>query len=167
MKMMIITTFTISSTLFLMMKHPLSSGFMLLMQTMLACMMNSMNSYSYWFSYILFIIFIGGMMVLFIYIASIASNEKFKFSMKIIMMMMLMMIIIMMIDKNMLINLTNETLTYTKTMKTNNKEMMSIMKMFNYPTMMLSMMSILYLLFTMISVVKITNIEKGPLRMKN
>nr|YP_009104448.1 NADH dehydrogenase subunit 6 [Callitettix braconoides]AFV32151.1 NADH dehydrogenase subunit 6 [Callitettix braconoides] len=167
MKLMIIMMFMFSSTLFLMMKHPLSSGFMLLMQTMLACMMNSMNSYSYWFSYILFIIFIGGMMVLFIYIASIASNEKFKFSMKTLVLMLMTMAIIISIDKNMLINFMNETLTYTKNLKVNNKEMMSITKMFNYPMMMLSMMSILYLLLTLIAVVKITDIEKGPLRMKN
>nr|YP_009104422.1 NADH dehydrogenase subunit 6 [Aeneolamia contigua]AFV32125.1 NADH dehydrogenase subunit 6 [Aeneolamia contigua]ASR18201.1 NADH dehydrogenase subunit 6 [Aeneolamia contigua] len=167
MKMTIIMMFMLSSTLFLMMKHPLSSGFMLLMQTTFSCMINSMNSYSYWFSYILFIIFIGGMMVLFIYIASIASNEKFKFSMKTMMLMTMITIIMMMIDSTIMNNMMNEMMLYIKNTKMSNKEMMSIMKMFNFPMMMLSMLTIIYLLLTLIAVVKITMIEKGPLRMKN
>nr|QFK69058.1 NADH dehydrogenase subunit 6 [Phymatostetha signifera] len=171
MKMMIIMMSMLMSTLFPTMKHPLSMGFILLMQTGLSCMMNGMNNYSYWFSYLLFITFIGGMMVLFIYMASIASNMTFKFSIKLMIMIMIMTMLLMtmnMVD-TMLMNENNmnEFINYELMSKNNNKEMMSIMKMFNMPTMMITIMLIIYLLFTMISIIKITNKKEGPLRTKN
>nr|YP_009544112.1 NADH dehydrogenase subunit 6 [Cosmoscarta bispecularis]AZJ53287.1 NADH dehydrogenase subunit 6 [Cosmoscarta bispecularis] len=170
MKMTLLLMSIMTSSLFMNMKHPLSMGSMLMIQTTLSCMLNGMNSYSYWFSYILFITFIGGMMVLFIYMSSIASNEKFKFSIKLLLMTLMMVMLMMLminVDPNLMIkNINSETMSFLNS-KNNNKEMSSIMKMFNFPSMMISMMMILYLLFTMISVVKITNIKEGPLRMKN
>nr|AZL35823.1 NADH dehydrogenase subunit 6 [Cosmoscarta heros] len=170
MKMMMLSMSIMSSSLFMTMKHPLSMGFMLMIQTTLSCMLNGMNSYSYWFSYILFITFIGGMMVLFIYMSSIASNEKFKFSMKLLLMMLFMsstMMLMINMDPTMITKNNNSEMLSFINSKNNNKEMSSIMKMFNMPSMMISMMMIIYLLLTMISTVKITNIKEGPLRMKN
>nr|YP_009512147.1 NADH dehydrogenase subunit 6 [Phymatostetha huangshanensis (nomen nudum)]AXI98516.1 NADH dehydrogenase subunit 6 [Phymatostetha huangshanensis (nomen nudum)] len=171
MKMMIIMMSMLMSTLFPTMKHPLSMGFILLTQTGLSCMMNGMNNYSYWFSYLLFITFIGGMMVLFIYMASIASNMKFKFSFKLLISMtiMTMMLMTMNMMDTMLMNENNmnEFINYELMAKNNNKEMLSIMKMFNMPTTMITIMLIIYLLFTMISIIKITNKKEGPLRKKN
>nr|AZL35851.1 NADH dehydrogenase subunit 6 [Ectemnonotum fruhstorferi] len=170
MKMMMLSLSMMSSSLFINMKHPLSMGFMLMIQTTLSSMLNGMYSYSYWFSYILFITFIGGMMVLFMYMSSIASNEKFKFSMKLfymVMLMIMMMLMIMYIDPNMMYNNNMSEMNSYLNSKNNNKEMMSMTKMFNFPSMMMSMMMITYLLFTMISTVNIINIKEGPLRMKN
>nr|QFK69045.1 NADH dehydrogenase subunit 6 [Phymatostetha semele] len=171
MKMMIIMVSMLMSSMFPVMKHPLSMGFILLVQTGLSCMMNGMNNYSYWFSYLLFITLIGGMMVLFIYMASIASNMKFKFSFKlmiIIIMMMMILMIVTMIDTTLTNeNNMNEFNNHELMSKNMNKEMLSIMKMFNMPTMMVTIMLIIYLLFTMISIIKITNKKEGPLRTKN
>nr|QFK69071.1 NADH dehydrogenase subunit 6 [Phymatostetha stalii] len=171
MKTMIIMMSLMMSSLFPTMKNPLSMGFTLLVQTGLSCLLNGMNNYSYWFSYLLFITYIGGMMVLFIYMASIASNMKFKFSIKLMIMMMIMTMMLMMVSMtdNTLMNENNmnEFINYELTAKNNNKEMLSIMKMFNMPTMMITIMLIIYLLFTMISIIKITNKKEGPLRTKN
>nr|ATD53047.1 NADH dehydrogenase subunit 6 [Aphrophora sp. EMHAU-2015-Zz062722]ATV98840.1 NADH dehydrogenase subunit 6 [Aphrophora sp. EMHAU-15062702] len=171
--MIIMMSSIISSSMFLVMKHPLSMGFMLFLQTILTCLVNGMIINSYWFSYILFITFIGGMLVLFTYIATIASNEKFKFSIKlmlmIIIMVMIMIIMMMLIDPQTFYDLTlTEMINYnTNIMMMKNKNILSITKMFNYPYMYMSILMIIYLLITMISVVKITNIKEGPLRMKN
>nr|AWH61901.1 NADH dehydrogenase subunit 6 [Aphrophora maritima] len=173
MKMIIMLSSIILSSLFLVMKHPLSMGFLLFLQTIMTCLMNGLIINSYWFSYILFITFIGGMLVLFIYIATIASNEKFKFSNKLFfttsMMLMIMILMSTLIDFQILFNYTfNETMNYNSNMMLMaNKNIFSIMKMFNYPYMYMSILMIIYLLITMISVVKITNIKEGPLRMKN
>nr|YP_026127.1 NADH dehydrogenase subunit 6 [Philaenus spumarius]AAT39441.1 NADH dehydrogenase subunit 6 [Philaenus spumarius] len=172
MKMMIMMSSIMMSTIFSMMKHPLSMGMILLIQTLITCLMNGLNSYSMWFSYILFITFIGGMLILFIYIASIASNEKFLFSMKmmmIIIFMMFMLLIMSMMDMTIVVNnhMIIETMSYNKSVNEMNKEINSIMKMFNMPTTMITLMTIIYLLFTMITVVKVTNMKDGPLRMKN
>nr|ATD53073.1 NADH dehydrogenase subunit 6 [Paphnutius ruficeps]ATV98866.1 NADH dehydrogenase subunit 6 [Paphnutius sp. EMHAU-15062703] len=170
MKMMIAVSSIFTSSLFSAMKHPLSMGFMLLMQTMISCLINGMNNYSYWFSYLLFITFIGGMLVLFIYMASIASNEKFKFSLKLLTLIMIMtpLMFMSMVDIQMTMSINiNENVNYNLNSKINNKEILSVMKMFNYPTMMITILTIIYLLFTMISIISITNNSEGPLRMKN
>nr|YP_010265396.1 NADH dehydrogenase subunit 6 [Dardanus arrosor]UIR97907.1 NADH dehydrogenase subunit 6 [Dardanus arrosor] len=66
------------SLLFMFLTHPLAVGLVLLLQTILVSVLAGLFSSSYWFSYILFLIFLGGMLVLFIYVASLASNEQFK-----------------------------------------------------------------------------------------
>merc|ERR1739838_23170 len=58
--------------------HPLAIGLALLFQTILICCTTGLSNLSFWFSYILFLIFLGGILVLFIYVTSLASNEMFK-----------------------------------------------------------------------------------------
>lgn len=50
----------------------------------MVAIITGLYNYNYWYSYIIFLIIVGGMLVLFIYITRIASNEKFKYSNKII-----------------------------------------------------------------------------------
>nr|AAS00878.1 NADH dehydrogenase subunit 6 [Hutchinsoniella macracantha] len=57
--------------------HPLSLGLVLLFQALLVCFFVGGYSFSYWFSYILFLIFLGGMLILFLYVASLAMDESF------------------------------------------------------------------------------------------
>lgn len=64
------------------MHHPLAIGLALLMQTLFIALSTGLVAPSFWFSYILFLVFLGGMLVLFIYVASLASNEIFRFSTK-------------------------------------------------------------------------------------
>nr|AVC55941.1 NADH dehydrogenase subunit 6 [Ips grandicollis] len=67
----------ILSWLFIFLKHPLTLGSILFFQTSLAALASSLLFSNSWYSYILFLIMIGGMLILFIYMTSIASNEKF------------------------------------------------------------------------------------------
>ena len=67
-----------TSILFLRLSHPLAIGLGLLFQTILICCTTGLSNISFWFSYILFLIFLGGILVLFIYVTSLASNEIFK-----------------------------------------------------------------------------------------
>nr|ARH54257.1 NADH dehydrogenase subunit 6 [Cucujus haematodes] len=150
--------------LFLFMNHPLSFGIILLLQTILISLISGYISSNFWYSYILFLIMVGGMLVLFIYMTSIASNEKFKFSSKLFMMTALypVTLILISMDKffinynnsNELINMENLNFSF------------SMNKYMNWPTNMLYLMMIIYLFITLIAVVKITNIKYGPLRQK-
>nr|UBQ34407.1 NADH dehydrogenase subunit 6 [Homidia koreana] len=58
--------------------HPITILISILAQTVTICLILWIYTKSSWFSFILFLIFLGGLMVLFIYIASLASNEVFK-----------------------------------------------------------------------------------------
>nr|UQJ73587.1 NADH dehydrogenase subunit 6 [Diamesa sp. 7XL] len=162
----------ISSTIFMQMKHPMAMGLMLLVQTALICLVTGNYSKTYWFSYVLFLIFLGGMLVLFIYVTSLASNEMFSFSMKIFIMSMtilfISLIMMLVMDNSMIANfLSNNEVYSMMDMKSFiNENTVSLNKLYNFPTNMLTILLINYLFLTLIAVVKITNIYEGPLRPK-
>lgn len=62
--------------------HPLSIGLILILQTLITAILIGYIINSFLFSYIIIIIILRGALVLFIYIARIASNEKFNLSIK-------------------------------------------------------------------------------------
>nr|ALO76849.1 NADH deshydrogenase subunit 6 [Adoretus sp. ADO01] len=167
MIMTLMTLSFISSITFIFLSHPLSMGLMLLIQTITISLTMGFFNMNFWYSYILFLIMIGGMLVLFIYMTSVASNEKFSYSIKItfmiIMLMMTMMFIIMMMDPY-FSNMNNIYMEIPELMKNYN---MSFNKYLNYPMNIIMFMMIMYLLITLIAVVKITKIESGPLRQTN
>nr|UQJ73483.1 NADH dehydrogenase subunit 6 [Diamesa sp. 10XL] len=162
----------ISSTIFMQMKHPMAMGLMLLVQTALICLVTGNYSKTFWFSYVLFLIFLGGMLVLFIYVTSLASNEMFSFSMKIFIMstviLFVSLIIMFIMDNSMIANfLSNNEVYSMMDMKSFiNENTVSLNKLYNFPTNMLTILLINYLFLTLIAVVKITNIYEGPLRPK-
>nr|UFZ13395.1 NADH dehydrogenase subunit 6 [Madachauliodes sp.] len=157
---------------FTLMTHPLSMGMMLLTQTILISLITGTISQTFWFSYILFLIMLGGMLVLFIYMTSLASNEKFNTSI------MLIMINILFISLSiylitLLDNFTNIYSTLTFDMNNWNnlinlqENKLELIKLYNFPLMNLTLLLVNYLFLTMIIIVKITNINYGPLRQMN
>nr|AML25577.1 NADH dehydrogenase subunit 6 [Erotylidae sp. BMNH 1274392] len=164
---LMLTNLTMFSLMFIFMNHPLTKGSILLIQTLLICLTTGLTSTNYWYSYILFLIMVGGMMVLFIYMTSIASNEKFKFSLNLFMLMNMMLLInlfLIILDNFFLSNnlINNESLMINSSMNFN----LSLNKYMNYPTNMIMFTIIIYLFITLIASVKITKIEYGPLRQK-
>nr|YP_010329834.1 NADH dehydrogenase subunit 6 [Trabala vishnou]AOV63372.1 NADH dehydrogenase subunit 6 [Trabala vishnou guttata]UNP54583.1 NADH dehydrogenase subunit 6 [Trabala vishnou] len=151
--------------------HPLSMGLMILTQTLLMCLLTGMLIKTYWFSYILFLTFLGGLLVLFIYVTSIASNELFSlnFNSKIYYLILFMFILIFSLNfynlnwMNLSFNLEMINLFFTD-LFFNNENKMNLNKLYNNQTYMMMMMMIIYLFITMIAIVKITNIFYGPLR---
>nr|QIV24741.1 NADH dehydrogenase subunit 6 [Eurynassa australis] len=162
--LMIMLTLTLT---FMFLSHPLSFGLILLLQTILIALTTGLMNYNFWFSYILFLIMVGGMLILFIYMTSVASNEMFKFSPKVLFlsaMFFIMMAPLMFMDKtivnmsNFLCELINQNLVQENTI--------SLSKFMNMPMNSNLIMIIVYLLISLIMVVKITNIQHGPLRQK-
>nr|YP_010701766.1 NADH dehydrogenase subunit 6 [Autocrates maqueti]WCK11519.1 NADH dehydrogenase subunit 6 [Autocrates maqueti] len=154
------------SIIFMSLTHPLSMGLILLIQTTIISLITGNFFTNFWFSYILFLILIGGMLILFIYMTSVASNEKFKFNMNtsMIVSLMISLVIPMFLKYSININLVNnEMINYNNYMTMN----MSMTKFINLPLNMLLMFIIIYLFLTLIAVVKITNMNYGPLRQLN
>nr|APX39452.1 NADH dehydrogenase subunit 6 [Chrysolina hyperici] len=155
------------SLIFMFLMHPMSLGLILLLQTIMISVITGMMNYNFWFSYILFLIMVGGMLILFMYMTSVASNEKFKFStniMKLIILSMTFIILFTITDQfyysfhmNM-IDLMNQN--FFKNMN------LSMNKYMNFPNNLIIYMMILYLFITLIMVVKITSFSYGPLRQK-
>nr|QTT60877.1 NADH dehydrogenase subunit 6 [Potthastia sp. XL1561] len=166
-------TLMISSTIFMQMKHPMAMGLTLLIQTFVICIITGNYSKTFWFSYILFLIFLGGMLVLFIYVTSLASNEMFSFSMKMFIISMTMLffcsIFIMLLDSNLLTNyffLNNEMLNISNMKSFIIENSILLNKLYNFPTNLMTILLINYLFLTLIAAVKITNMFEGPLRPK-
>nr|ATL76491.1 NADH dehydrogenase subunit 6 [Stylotermes sp. CN14] len=149
-----------NSLMFTQTKHPMTMGMMLLIQTTTMCMISGSMYKSFWFSYILFMIMIGGMLVLFMYMTSIASNE-------------------MLMPSNKMITTAAITIlatTHLMTTKTNSKEMnnynsmteneitITTSTMYNQTTGPMTILLVMYMLMTLIVVVNMINLSSGPLR---
>nr|YP_009050398.1 NADH dehydrogenase subunit 6 [Choaspes benjaminii]AIC37393.1 NADH dehydrogenase subunit 6 [Choaspes benjaminii] len=173
MKMFLSLMMMLISIIMFFLNHPLSMGLMILMQTLLICLLSGMLINTYWFSYILFLTFLGGLLVLFIYVSSIASNELFKLSFinNSLMMVSMMSIIYMSIYFMYNLNWMNLSNNYEMnnllnfTLFINNENNINLTKLYNKQTYFLMMMMIIYLFITLVVIVKITNIFYGPLRM--
>nr|UZG66039.1 NADH dehydrogenase subunit 6 [Sclerotia substriata] len=153
------------SIIFIFISHPLSMGFILLFQTLNIAMWTPFMSMN-WYSYILYIIMVGGMLILFIYMTWIASNEMFKFNMKTTMTMLL---TIMLLCTNMLLTMDQMTELMNSTnidiiQLTNLLFNISLNKFLMMPLIFLCLTIISYLFIAMIAVSKITNTKMGPLR---
>nr|YP_010414464.1 NADH dehydrogenase subunit 6 [Nepsalus caelestis]URT60513.1 NADH dehydrogenase subunit 6 [Nepsalus caelestis] len=169
MNLLLTTLNVIMSLNFTQIKHPLAMGLTLLVQTIIVSLTCGLYTYSYWFAYILFLIMLGGMLVLFIYVTSLASNELFSFSILnftlSILLLGITLVIILFMDKTILL------LNNIEMMKFNMNNMfmeneLSLNKLYNNPTMNITLMMMNYLLLTLIVIVKIVNINYGPLRQK-
>nr|AYW52166.1 NADH dehydrogenase subunit 6 [Lamiinae sp. 4 ACP-2013] len=166
MMLMMINLSIALTSIFIFLTHPLSLGLILLIQTIIIALITGSMSLNYWFSYIIFLIMIGGMLILFIYMTSIASNEKFKFSSKLFLLfstLFFLLSMLLIIDFYFFNQLTIIDLNYQPYMF-NYK--FSLNKFINWPNKLMFLMMIIYLLITLIMVVKITNINYGPLRQK-
>uniref|UniRef100_UPI0030035005 NADH dehydrogenase subunit 6 n=1 Tax=Etisus laevimanus TaxID=1606861 RepID=UPI0030035005 len=168
MTLFIIPVILTLSFLFTRLTHPLSLGITLLLQTVFLSLTVGINTYSFWFSYILFMIFLGGMLVLFIYVASLASNEIFYFSLMTFLtystMVFLLFLTFLFIDP-----LISSTLSSLPTSSVNSLSSTPLIVswIYNSPSMSFTLFIVIYLLLTLVVVVKIINLFKGPLRLSN
>nr|YP_010954781.1 NADH dehydrogenase subunit 6 [Hemisodorcus arrowi]WMW30166.1 NADH dehydrogenase subunit 6 [Hemisodorcus arrowi] len=164
--MMMIFITSIMPAIFLpLMSHPLSLGLLLLIQSTLIALISGWMNITFWYSYILLLIMIGGMLVLFLYMTSVASNEKFKFSIPLLFIFMF--LIMIMIPTNFI----DQWFTNSKILISENilfsTPLLSLNKFLNFPAIVISVILIIYLLITLIVVISIAKFKQGPLRNYN
>nr|ATC73005.1 NADH dehydrogenase subunit 6 [Empoasca sp. EMHAU_031203] len=157
MKMVMIKLMMMINTMMPFMKNPMSMGALLLMQTMLMVNLNNKISQSSWLAMITFLMMIGGLLIIFSYISSIASNEKFKLNINVT---FLLVSILMVTDEFILETQINEN----QEISCNKFMDLSMIKIYGQKSMFMTILLVIYLLVTMISVSKIVNHHKGPLR---
>nr|APX40743.1 NADH dehydrogenase subunit 6 [Smaragdina reyi] len=163
---MLLIMLMLSSIMFCLMKHPLTLGLVLLTQTILIALSSGIMNMNFWFSYIVFLIMIGGMLVLFTYMTSIASNEKFSFSYKtfiVISLMLIMMTTILWLTDPLIPHSLTEMIELKSVPAIKNPDLF-MNKYMNYPHGMIYLLMIIYLLITLIAIVKIAMKMESPLR---
>nr|APT41456.1 NADH dehydrogenase subunit 6 [Micropygomyia cayennensis] len=170
LNLLLSSTSSIMTIIFMSMTHPLAMGLMLLIQTLIISLIIGLMMKTFWFSYILFLTFMGGMLILFIYITSLASNEMFSFSSKILILfslLMFMILISMLItDKSFIMHYFNNTemTEFFNTKILFKENFLNLNKFYNFPINLIMLMMVIYLLLTLIVIVKITQTNFGPLR---
>nr|QPJ78640.1 NADH dehydrogenase subunit 6 [Mansonia uniformis] len=172
---MLITMFILcllTSFIFFQMNHPLAMGLMLLMQTLLNCITLGLFMKTFWFSYILFLVFLGGMLVLFIYVTSLSSNEMFSISFKLIFISLMTIIstmfMLLFFDKSMIeFFFENNDMNLLSSFSFMQENTYSLNKLYNFPTNLITILLINYLFLTLLVTVKITKKKFGPLRPMN
>nr|YP_009720756.1 NADH dehydrogenase subunit 6 [Athalia icar]QGL07074.2 NADH dehydrogenase subunit 6 [Athalia icar] len=148
-------------------KTPFLMIFFLISQTLLITLTITMLNSTSWFSYILFLIFIGGLLILFIYINSLIPNQKISMNLKFNQMsflIILTIIIILLINYTPEMNNMETTIFLNTELSLNSKIQSMMLKLYNKPTNYMMFLLINYLLLTLMIVVKIININKGPIR---
>nr|NP_071848.1 NADH dehydrogenase subunit 6 [Lithobius forficatus]AAG39995.1 NADH dehydrogenase subunit 6 [Lithobius forficatus] len=156
MKYLLITLMLTMSLIITMtyISHPITLIFSLIIYTLLIAMMTSSMYSMFWYGYILILVFLGGMLILFLYVASIAPNEMFPS----IPIKMISMSLALIIPLTLYLNKTSSLILWNTGEVFN-----SLIKLYNQ-NCMLMLFIVMYLLITLLIVVKITNFFKGPLR---
>nr|UGS80552.1 NADH dehydrogenase subunit 6 [Waoraniella jarlinsoni] len=169
--MLILVTLSLFMTLlFFFATNPLTMGLILILQTILISLIMGFMQKSFWFLYILILIFIGGMLIMFIYMTSVFPNEKFVLNQKIMYMYMTIMLMsipmFLILNKTILLNFPMQELL-NMNQSTENSILNYTIKIFNSNSNLILFFLVIYLFYCMLIIIKIINIFKGPLRKMN
>nr|YP_010490520.1 NADH dehydrogenase subunit 6 [Regioscalpellum regium]UWM13006.1 NADH dehydrogenase subunit 6 [Regioscalpellum regium] len=158
MNIMISLMFT-TNFMFLFMFHPLAMIFLLIIQTIFISVTLFYLLQFPWFSYTLVLVFLGGMLVIFSYMANIASNEMIKTNLHIFIPLSLTIFMS-----------TFMSMTKVKTLESFNFETMSnmkeciVMKPFSNLILPITTLMACYIILTLLVVVKMSKMNQGNLR---
>nr|QWQ55661.1 NADH dehydrogenase subunit 6 [Zichya tenggerensis] len=172
LNLIMLTCYSFNALMFIQTNHPLIMTLIIIIQTLIAAMYLGLLSLSYWFCYILTLVFLGGMLVLFSYITSLASNELMFITPKMVLtvstFMITMLILIYITDPWFCNTITKNTdITSMELINSFNTETTPhLLKLYNKPNHLITLLLVNYLFLTLIVIVKITNIFQGPLRQK-
>nr|YP_010175325.1 NADH dehydrogenase subunit 6 [Neotoxoptera formosana]QSL98442.1 NADH dehydrogenase subunit 6 [Neotoxoptera formosana] len=162
LKLILLTNLTMAIML-TMMKSPISSNLIILMQTMSLTMMINLINKTAWISFMVFILYIGGLMIIFLYISSIAFNElNINKNYKNMIYKLIIISLLMFYFKT---SFNMENMNYeNKFMFEDNFYMLN---MFMLPNNLLIYMIMFILFFMLILIIWMLKINKGPIRQKN
>ena len=158
------------SLVFTRLNHPLSTGLVLLAQTVLISVSVGLFGKRYWFSYILFLIFLGGMLVLFIYVASLAANEQFKVRGSVgvaFLIRLIRRVILIMFDPCMLVGKVNFPFSGALPVYSDIRwGALRVNVIYNLPRACFTLAIISYLLLALYVVARLIRLSSGPLRFR-
>nr|YP_009542297.1 NADH dehydrogenase subunit 6 [Aphis fabae mordvilkoi]AYU56885.1 NADH dehydrogenase subunit 6 [Aphis fabae mordvilkoi] len=159
----ILLTNLIMAILLTMMKSPISSNLIILIQTMILTLMINMINKTAWISFMIFILYIGGLMIIFLYISSIAFNE-FNINKNYKNMLMKLIFINTMIIFYFKLYFNMENFYYEN--KLFFEDNFNLLNMFMMPNNLMIYFIMLILFFMLILIIWMLKINKGPIRQK-
>nr|YP_514772.1 NADH dehydrogenase subunit 6 [Watasenia scintillans]AIL50384.1 NADH dehydrogenase subunit 6 [Watasenia scintillans]BAD52103.1 NADH dehydrogenase subunit 6 [Watasenia scintillans]BAE80020.1 NADH dehydrogenase subunit 6 [Watasenia scintillans] len=158
---MVSVGFSLSSVC-LMVIQPLSLGFMLMMLTFCVSALVSMVTFS-WYGYLLFLVYIGGLLVMFMYVISLIPNLIFLSS-KVSMYFFVIFISFVFMNFFVFKDFISSEMKSFYLFEYSNMSMGGSSMIMMYDNFMCYLLLAIVLLFVLISVVKICYYCEGPLR---
>ncbi|YP_009239945.1 NADH dehydrogenase subunit 6 (mitochondrion) [Myzus persicae] len=159
---LILFTNLIMAIMLTMMKSPISSNLVILIQTMTLTMMINLINKTAWISFMIFILYIGGLMIIFLYISSIAFNElNINKNYKNMIFKLIIIFFTLMYFK---MSLNMENMNYEN--KFMFEDNFYLLNMFIMPNNLMIYMIMFILFFMLILIIWMLKINKGPIRQK-
>nr|DBA44247.1 TPA_asm: NADH dehydrogenase subunit 6 [Symmetromphalus regularis] len=143
------------------MMHPLSVGLCIMLCSLISCLLVGLLSHS-WFGFILFLIFVGGLLVMFAYVAALSPNVYFSGSNLILGFSMLWMVVTLSFSKLFFIDsiLSSDVFSLSFSFdKSSSGE-----KLISHSCISIMVGLGIILLLNLLAVVKICYYQQGPLR---
>ena len=135
--------------------HPISLAGVVIMQALLICSLGFFIYSTAWYSFIVFLIFLGGVIVIFLYVTRLASNENFAPQWK----SFILLITLTIFFSPILLFRAQEN-----NLKTQINPSIIVSKIYSFQLAPIIVVSIIFLLFTLIVVAEIVKLTKTPLR---
>nr|YP_010586599.1 NADH dehydrogenase subunit 6 [Stenopsyche navasi]UZZ44413.1 NADH dehydrogenase subunit 6 [Stenopsyche navasi] len=166
MKLILVNLMLVMNMIFSFLKHPMSMGLLILMQLLVSCLLMNLKIYFSWFSYIMFLILIGGLLILFMYMCTISTNKMLALSIKLIIsasFFFFFFSIISYLYYSTTINYNNNNMSFSHMTMLTHKDIM-LTKMFNAPSNYITIILMIYLFIILIIINKMMIMKMGPLR---
>nr|YP_010177452.1 NADH dehydrogenase subunit 6 [Stenopsyche tienmushanensis]QSQ87277.1 NADH dehydrogenase subunit 6 [Stenopsyche tienmushanensis]UDU84914.1 NADH dehydrogenase subunit 6 [Stenopsyche tienmushanensis] len=166
MKFMLINLMMMMNMMFSFLKHPMSMGLLILMQLLVSCLLMNLKIYFSWFSYIMFLILIGGLLILFMYMCTISTNKMLVLSMKLMISMFFFFFFFSLLSYfyySNPMNYNNNNMSISHMTMFAHKDIM-LNKMFNAPSNYITIILMIYLFIILIIINKMMIMKMGPLR---
>nr|ASM82667.1 NADH dehydrogenase subunit 6 [Paratimomenus flavocapitatus] len=154
-------------SLFIHSSHPLALGVNLMLQTLLVALLIGFIVQTFWLSYALFLVVLGGMLVLFLYVTSLVSNELFDFKITFLFKILWnlgVILILLFIWKGWELAYNPNFMSVKDTFHPYKNFVPSLQSFYSPPTLGITLFLVIYLLIALLIIGKIININAGPLR---
>nr|QQQ88708.1 NADH dehydrogenase subunit 6 [Hyalella sp. n. 1 FZ-2021] len=148
------------SFMFMQLATPLSLGAIVVVFSFFVSVSMVLICSTPWFSFLLFMLFLSGMMIIFIYVSSLASNELYFYSPYFFI------LVLLCLSPVLLKNETNKLMNMSDLSASATNNYFIMYKAYSFSVCLFTMLLIIYLLITLIVVVKNSTMEEAPLRAK-
>nr|AWN56163.1 NADH dehydrogenase subunit 6 [Cardiocondyla obscurior] len=149
--------------------HPIHLIISLIFYALMICVTLSIQSYNFMFSIMFFMMMISGLLIIFLYFASLISNEQNKliFSTPLIINKLMNMLITLIFFLNLFKYNFYYMFETNQMFLINSPLFLNIFNIFNYPFNNFTLLSMIYLLIVLFSIIKICSIKTSSFRKLN
>nr|YP_010026300.1 NADH dehydrogenase subunit 6 [Leptestheria brevirostris]QOQ37314.1 NADH dehydrogenase subunit 6 [Leptestheria brevirostris] len=141
--------------------HPLAMALNLFLQTGFFCMLMGSFHGNYWLSYLLFLVFLGGLLIVFAYVSTLASNEKFTPSINYALLAISGLGVLLLLYQPSLGSTLSSSNSLFSASKAAPESFSADLYSFSSSSLLYL---VVYLLFCLLIVVRVSRLEEGPLR---